>query len=61
MDKSIVWIKQPINKPDKKENPINFPDLIVKVVKYMLSGPGLIAKKILEIIKDNNTVYIERI
>tara|TARA_B100001093_G_C26104996_1_gene708466 strand:- start:43 stop:210 length:168 start_codon:yes stop_codon:yes gene_type:complete len=44
-----VCIKQPTTKPDKNKNPAFFPDLMVREIRYILSGPGLMAKSTHEI------------
>lgn len=51
---SVVCIKHPISKPNKKDIPESLPDLVVKAVKYKLSGPGLNARRKLDKMKDNN-------
>ena len=38
----------------KKDIPESLPDLVVKAVKYKLSGPGLNARRKLDKMKDNN-------
>ena len=51
---NVVCIRHPISKPIKNDIPENLPDLVVKAVKYKLSGPGLKARRKLDKIKDNN-------
>ena len=52
--RSVVCIKHPISKPNKKDIPESLPDLVVKAVKYKLSGPGLNARRKLDKMKDDN-------
>ncbi len=51
---NIVCIKHPIINPIKNDIPEYLPDLVVKAVKYILSGPGLNARRKLDKIKDSN-------
>ena len=49
-----MCIKQPTTKPDKNKNPAFFPDLIVREIRNMLSGPGVIARRMHETKKENS-------
>ena len=51
---NVVCIKHPIINPIKNEIPEYLPDLVVKAVKYKLSGPGLNARRKLDKIKESN-------
>tara|TARA_B100001094_G_scaffold56042_1_gene51515 strand:+ start:1807 stop:2019 length:213 start_codon:yes stop_codon:yes gene_type:complete len=53
-ERNKVCIKQPTTKPDKNKNPAFFPDLIVREIRNMLSGPGVIARRIHETKKENS-------
>ena len=55
----MVWIIHPANKPIKNEKPAILPYLEVRILTYTLSGPGLIAKRKLDNMKeDNNEVKL---